>query len=534
MKIQSVNITKFKRFTDLKIEGLSESIKLVMLVGPNGSGKTSLFEAFNHWQKVKGYNNYGDRDFYFKKSEHSSEGFEWLRNCVTITVYNHQFSDRESAKGCFYFRTAHRNEPDFTTTTLQRQESLKNQIRFDNLMSTDASVSSNYQRLVSTTLKSVFDINNNDKTVLALREELIGKIKTSLHNVFDDLILSSIGDPLQNGSFYFTKGTSEDFHYRNLSAGEKSAFDLILDLIISGSTLDDSVFCIDEPEAHMHTALQSKLLTEMYSLVPASSQLWISTHSMGMLKAAKELEDANPGTVAFIDFSDKDFDSPVVIHPSTITSTIWHKFLDFAIGDLANLIAPTRVVFCEGTSMGRSIKNFDAVVYKKIFSGKYSDTEFSSVGSCSEIENPDNISMQIVTNLLKHSQIIKFVDRDDKSAQEISDLNAKGIKVLNRRHIECYLFDDEIIEKLCVSVNHLELLPDCLTMKAAAISNSVNRGNPPDDIKSASGEIYVGLKRILGLTGCGNKTHTFLRDTMAPLVSEDTNVYKLLEQEIFN
>lgn len=533
MKIQSVKITKFKRFTDLTIEGLTDNVKLVMLVGPNGCGKTSLFEAFNHWQKFKGYNSYGNKDFYIKKNE-AIDGFDWIRNSVSITVYGHQFNDRESAKGRFYFRTAHRNEPDFTTTTLQRQENLKNQIRFDNLMSTDASVSSNYQRLVSTTLKGVFDDNNNDKTVLALREELIGKIKTSLHNIFDDLVLSSIGDPLQNGSFYFTKGSSEDFHYRNLSAGEKSAFDLILDLIISGSALEDSVFCIDEPEAHMHTALQARLLTEMYTLVPANSQLWISTHSMGMLKAAKELEEANPGTVAFIDFSDKDFDSPVIIHPSTITSTIWHKFLDFAIGDFANLIAPARVVFCEGTTLGRSIKNFDAVVYKKIFSNKYSDTEFSSVGSCSEIENPDNISMQIVTNLLKHSQIIKFVDRDDKSAQEVSDLNAKGIKVLNRRHIECYLFDDEIIEKLCVSVNHLELLPDCLTMKAAAISNSVNRGNPPDDIKSASGEIYVGLKRLLGLTGCGNKTHTFLRDTMAPLVTEDTNVYKLLEQEIFN
>lgn len=534
MKIQSVKIAKFKRFTDLTIEGLPESIKLVMLVGPNGSGKTSLFEAFNHWQKVRGYNNYGNRDFYFKKSEQLPDANDWVRNCVTIQVYNHQFNDRDSVKGRFYFRTAHRNEPDFTTSTLQRQESIKNQIRFDNLMSTDVSVSSNYQRLVSSTLKGVFDNSNDNKTVFSLREELIGKIRTSLHNVFDDLVLSSIGDPLQNGSFYFTKGTSEDFHYRNLSAGEKSAFDLILDLIITGSTLEDSVFCIDEPEAHMHTALQSKLLTEMYALVPENSQLWISTHSMGMLKSAKELEEANPGTVAFIDFSDKDFDSKVVIYPSTITSTIWHKFLDLAIGDLANMIAPSRVVFCEGTSLGRSIKNFDAVVYKKIFSSKYPDTEFSSIGSCSEIENPDNTSMQIVKELLKNSRIIKFVDRDDKSQQEISDLNAKGIKVLNRRHIECYLLDDEIISRLCDSTGHTDLLPDCLAMKSSALTNSVTRGNPIDDIKSASGEIYVGLKRILALTRCGNKTHTFLRDTMAPLVTEDTNIYQLLEQEIFS
>lgn len=33
----------------------------------------------------------------------------------------------------------------------------------------------------------------------------------------------------------------------------------------------------------MHTALQSKLLNEMYNLVPDRSQLWLSTHSIGML-----------------------------------------------------------------------------------------------------------------------------------------------------------------------------------------------------------------------------------------------------------
>lgn len=283
----------------------------------------------------------------------------------------------------------------------------------------------------------------------------------------------------------------------------------------------------------MHTALQSKLLSELYAQIPDNSQLWISTHSMGMLKTARELEEKHPGSVVFLDFSDKDFDIPVVLTPSTITSTIWHKFMDLALGELSNMIAPSTVVFCEGTSKGRSVKNFDAVVYKRIFGSKYADVEFSSVGSCSEIENPDNVSMQIVRNLLKSSKIIKFVDRDDKSPQEIEDLKKNGIKVLNRRHIECYLFDDEILRKLCASIGKEEKVEECLSMKANAMSESIKRGNPNDDVKSAAGDIYVELKRILGLTACGNKTHTFLRDTIAPLVTEDTQVYKDLEKEIF-
>ena len=99
--------------------------------------------------------------------------------------------------------------------------------------------------------------------------------------MFDDLQLTSLGDPLIDGSFYFTKGNSENFHYKNLSAGEKSAFDLILDLIIKSTYFSDSIFCIDEPEDHMHTVLQGKLLHELYNLIPEKSQLWIATHSIG-------------------------------------------------------------------------------------------------------------------------------------------------------------------------------------------------------------------------------------------------------------
>lgn len=126
--------------------------------------------------------------------------------------------------------------------------------------------------------------------------------------MFDDLNLSSIGDPLRNGSFYFEKGVSKDFHYKNLSGGEKSAFDLLLDLIIKASYFQDAVYCIDEPEAHMHTRLQSKLFEETYRLIPNDGQLWVNTHSLGMLKRARNLDKTNTNTIAFIDFDKIDFD----------------------------------------------------------------------------------------------------------------------------------------------------------------------------------------------------------------------------------
>ncbi|MEI9912858.1 MAG: AAA family ATPase [Bacteroidota bacterium] len=77
-----------------------------------------------------------------------------------------------------------------------------------------------------------------------------------------------------------------------MSGGEKSAFDILLDLIIKASYYEDAIYCIDEPETHMHTRLQSLLFAEIYNLIPGNSQLWVNTHSFGMLKKSKGIRIA--------------------------------------------------------------------------------------------------------------------------------------------------------------------------------------------------------------------------------------------------
>lgn len=529
MKIKKIELKNYKRFTDFTIDNISASVKLVLVVGPNGSGKTSLFDAFNLWYRQHGRLGWNqDSQFYFKTNVNN----DWEK-LVSIEFHDNQSGYGENQRGKFYFRTAYRNQSDFTIGALQKQNdpTISNKINF--LIENDETVLENYQRLISRTLSGVYDNENDSKTVKQFREELIGKIQNSLNNVFEDLSLSSIGDPLNNGSFYFEKGSSKDFHYKNLSGGEKSAFDIILDLIIKSAYYPEAIFCIDEPEAHMHTHLQSLLLEEIFNLIPGNSQLWLNTHSIGMLKKAKEIEENVSGSVAFINFDNLDFDNHVEIEPSPIDKTLWSKFLELALDDLSKLIAPAKVVFCEGTQKGRKYKNFDAQVYSRIFERNYPDVSFISIGSCTEIENKDNPSMLIVQQLLSNSTIQKLVDRDDRSEKEIKELNDSGIKVLAKRHIESYLLDDEIISKLCSSVGKDELIQTCIDAKKQKISESIKKGNAIDDIKSASGSIYVELKRILGLNQCGNTRDAFLRDTLTPLVTKETQVYKDLDKEIF-
>ena len=530
MKLKEIKFSNFKRFTDLTITNIPESAKLVVMVGPNGCGKTSVFEGIYLWYKYKCFSNVGDQSFYEKMGSIQNKDSLWYNN-INLTTFGDLLNNPQKIKGQFYFRTAFRNDPDFTTSNLTQLAKPTDEMRFDTLIMNDQSVSTNYQRLISKTLSGVFDSSNNDKTVEAYREELVGKIKKSISNVFSDLQLSSIGDPLTNGSFYFEKGVAKNYHYKNLSAGEKAAFDLLLDLIIKAEYYPDAILCIDEPETHMHTKLQSKLLEEMYNLLPENSQLWISSHSIGMLNKAKELNETNPGSVVFLDFDNRDFDETTIIEPSLITKAIWNRFLQLAFDDFSKLIVPKTIVFCEGTPRGRKYKDFDAQIYEKIFSNAYPDTSFISVGSCNDIEK-DNPAFGIIYNIIQSSKIIKVVDRDDKSDAEIEECKQKGINVLNKRHIESYLLDDEIIIGLCEALSKQDKIEECLQLKTDKIAQSVARSNPSDDIKSAGGDIYIGLKKILELKQCGNNLESFLRDTITPLITPDTAIYKELEEEI--
>ena len=48
MRITKIQVENFKRFTDLTIQYIPDTSKLVLLIGANGSGKSSLFDAFGH------------------------------------------------------------------------------------------------------------------------------------------------------------------------------------------------------------------------------------------------------------------------------------------------------------------------------------------------------------------------------------------------------------------------------------------------------------------------------------------------------
>jgi hypothetical protein len=108
-----------------------------------------------------------------------------------------------------------------------------------------------------------------------------------------------------------------------------------------------------------------------------------------------------------------------------------------------------------------------------------------------------------------------------------------GITTLGRRHLEAYIYDDEILAALCDSVGKASEAPNLTVEKKQAIAASVGRGNAPDDVKSAAGEIYTKAKQRLQLVGIGNDQMAFARNTLAPSVKPGTAVYAELKRDVF-
>lgn len=435
-----------------------------------------------------------------------------------------------------YARSAYRHEPDFQSNAIQRSGDILDAPKSRRMIDSETKVSDNYQRLVSATIDDLFSGRLDAMAVRDLRERHIGRIRDAMLRLFPDLELQGPGDPVGGGTFYFKKFGQPQFHYKNLSGGEKAAFDLILDLIIKSAAYDDTVVCIDEPELHLNTRIQGALLVLLLDLTPPQGQLWIATHSIGMMRKAQDLWASDPSQVVFLDFEGKNFDQAVTLTPVQPNRDFWTRVLRVALDDLADLIAPDRVVLCEGrpargTNLARA--EFDARCYRHIFADEFPRTDFVSVGNAVDVAQ-DRVELgRTIQALVSGTRVVRVVDRDLRSEQEIRDLTASGIRVLSRRHLESYLLDDEIIRALCVSIGKQELTMTVLNARGSALASSVGRGNDPDDMKSAAGEFYVAGWQILALTGAGSTTEAFLADTLAPLLRPGTAVYAALRADVF-
>ncbi len=511
MKIKSIHLQNFKRFTDLKIQNIPETAKLVVILGPNGCGKSSLFDAFHYKSyEYRQMGHHQDPDYYFKVSSLAS-----LTAPLIIEFHNTSQTDLRKA---IYTRTAYRNDPVMDIGTIQTMPPVFQEQRFSMMIENDAAVVNNFQRLASNALERAFRREDRSKSLGQFQDETLGEIQEAMRRLFPDLVLNSLGNPLSDKTFTFDKATSKNFHYKNLSGGEKSAFDLLLDIFVKKVEYDDTVFCIDEPEAHMNPRLQGKLLEELFHLIDDNSQLWIATHAIGMMRKALELHKQYGKQVIFLDFSNRDFDGPVTIKPADPNRRFWEQMHEVVLDDLAALVEPNQIVICEGK---QGDEGFDAACYTQIFSKEFPDTKFVSAGGKRDLQN----YISVVEAVTMGAKIFGLRDFDrNTSPEDVVCLEKEGIKVLQRGKIENYLLADDVLQTLCWL--------DKLEPYEEKVDELVKLRDSAADIKGAPNQIRNKLDNW-GVHGVGETYHGFLRNTLAPLIKPGMPTYDELKEIIF-
>ena len=541
MKIKEIRLKDHKRFTSLQIRNIPAKARLVVLMGPHGCGKSSLFDALYVQQCDASGNGFFGQSSYYRKSEYQADehteakrlGGDRIRaREVGVSVDWHDFSNQSESASAIYVRTAYRNDPVLNINSIAAANPMIQEQRFSRMIENDAAVALNFQRLVSQALEKATATQSPDMSIGEYRRQLLGPLQESMSRLFFDplLVLDNLGNPLEGRNFTFTKGISGGFPYMNLSAGEKSAFDLLLDIHVKSAVYSNTVYCIDEPEVHMGTRLQGDLLEEMLRILPGESQLWIATHSIGMMRRAFKMHREDPDIVAFLDFTGRDFDKPVVIEPSKPNRQLWTRIHGVALDDLAELTAPDQIVICEGDREGE----FDAECYRVIFEEDYPSVEFVSTGSHSSVRGDALLS--VISQIARGAKIIRVIDKDDRHDKEVDNFEKKGVKVLNRRCIEHYLLDGEVFQRFFTDLEGEERGKEIANILVEKMGGEAFRAKSSKEVKGAANHLCDQAKQLLTNSDKRNELGTggnaFMRHALARYV-RGTKAYEELREVIF-
>jgi AAA15 family ATPase/GTPase len=466
MRIQRVRLKNgYKRFHDLTIDLGQNPARLVALVGPNGCGKSSVLDGLlYHHNAHNVIGGQGPKGFeYHSMTQAPNFSFQNVEIIFDRGSYSAVRTEKEKAgkeRTIFSFRSPYRYNSNLKITESRAMPELRlNNYGASTATDIDDKVEQNYRRL---NIKYNRYLHETDSRPSEAKQKIIGDLNASISKCID-LTVSSLGDiEASRGTLYFKKPDHPtEFDFNVLSSGEKEVVDLLLDLYLRKEEYDDTVFLIDEPELHISTRIQGALLTEIDRLVGENCQIWITTHSVGFMRAIKENFPTHCQVIHFrgeYELASK----PYILEPVPLSTVTWRDLFAIALDDLAKLVCPKRLVYCEGRDMpgaGGRDRGLDAKVLNEIFSKHHTDTLFISSGGNTELDQRSEIAIAILGKVFPDLEIWVLKDRDmasgkatnEKDRQIYLSTNPENHRVLRRWEIENYLYDKEVLRSYCTA-----------------------------------------------------------------------------------
>lgn len=534
MKIKNIQLKNgYKKFHDLTIDLGSDPKRIIALVGPNGCGKSSVLDGLLFHNNAHQYigNKHGkDHEYH---SMNKTPNYDYQNVIINFsegifqTVRQSKTSNGKE-NTLFSFRSPYR----YNSNLKVKESKATTEIRLNNYGASfssdlDDKMEENYRRLY---IKYNKYLNDQDCTPSQAKTKIIGDLNISLKNCLDLEIISIGAIEANEGTLYFKKSDHpREFEFNVLSSGEKEVVDILLDLYLRQEEYNDTIFLIDEPELHINTAIQKKLLLEINKLVGQNCQIWIATHSIGFLRA---LQDGLKDECQIIQFQ-KGINwasTQQTLIPIKKSLVKWREIFETALDDLTGLVSPKRIIYCEGKDKpgaNGQEKGFDAKVFNNIYGEKYHDTLFISSGGNTELDQRSEIALAILTKVFSEIEILVLKDRDVSSGKSNNENdrqvylqnNPQNHRVLKRWEIENYLYDKEVLMSYC--------------SKSGLLFNEIEYDKFVTDIDNQNLKDKTNrIRNFCGITTSIN-SETF-KLTLSTFISENMAVYSELEQCIFH
>ena len=476
MLIQKLQLTNFKRFTDLTIDlsGEEQTPKLVLLIGANGSGKSCVFDGFNiiasysYLHRLESNNknsayyvkdksileksklevifpykgedarlvvetseNIKEASFYTELSLDNTISWQYVEKKdekISDTLRKHSYI-LDSFK--IYGRNAIKALPDLDLPVgTNFVDNVKKDLdRPNNTTERDERLKSNFAYLPYWLDIYAKEEQNQNLTFSQLKTRFYDQFTTSFNNVFaknkNPLTFKEVKpnrDFNEADEFIFTKGNSE-VEYKLLSMGEKLVVDIILDIIVRKPFYTDSIVYFDELDIHLHTDLQYDLMAEIMSLLGnLNSQVWVASHSLGFIQYATEYDRG-----AVIDLDNRDFDVRQTLVPRPNNNIDVYE-IAVPKGMIFNIFNDKKLILCENQN----------------------DEYFNNLGLEKTLFVGQKDKETVIAQVKNQPLFFALIDKDYLTANEVKKLKKlqTNLLVLDYYSFENYLYHPDNLQEI--------------------------------------------------------------------------------------
>jgi predicted ATP-dependent endonuclease of OLD family len=511
--IKEINISQYRNLKNIRLGPFSRPDKseLIVLAGPNGTGKTSILEAL-----TLALSPLTGRYFTLKRNTDNYQSFqiqlglsandislieEYVRNKKssnydndTITRIkekpflnlNHNFDDTEQNMHLKIKELIRDvlNENVLTPGIYFRAERTYNQIDFDhhNLVDYDENLNkkhfndaaftnpeSQFQTICNYLLSQTY-FDRLKMGILADKrkseQEPVPLIRTLepydklIGSLFPGYKLEKSGETLPPSRVFIRLQSNKIIDLTDLSSGELEIFFILS--FFHRFDISNKIILIDEPELHLHPELARRFINIMINLKPGN-QIWIATHNSEIIDEA--------GTDKTILFSLDERTREIKINLASDAEThiqALRRLISYSgyIGITKNF------VFIEGQE-----GSVDRKLFSSFFPQYTNQIKLIPICSGREVLRINSTIMELIKNNIGWLRYYLIRDRDFLTDDIIKDFQQKAsgkLYFLNRCQIENYLLDYEIISDVLYSIFNIKRSPQEVQLKLESIAKRIS------------------------------------------------------------